>query len=137
MSQTVTEQFVRDGFGFLNARALDSFFALYSDDLRNPGLANMGLPPNKDGFKAFINGFYAAFSEPAFTPQQILCDHPVAMFRWVFTGKHTGEFNGLPPTGKSVKVEGFTTFRMGPDGKVVEQHEVADMLTLLKQLGAA
>jgi len=136
MPQTVTEQFVRDGFGYLNSRNLDAFFGLYSDDVRNPSLATMGLPPNKDGFRTFITGFYEAFSDPRFEPQRILCDGDVTMFRWVFTGKHTGDFNGIKPTGKRVQVDGFTTFRLGADGKVIEQHEVGDMLTLLRQIGA-
>ena len=137
MPQTVTEQFVRDGFSYLNARDLDTFFGLYAEDVRNPSMANLGLPTNKEGFKAFVNGFYAAFSEPRFTPQRILCDGDLAMFRWVFTGRHTGDFNGIKPTGKQVQIDCFTTFRLGPDGKVIEQHELGDMLTLLKQIGAA
>jgi hypothetical protein len=36
-----------------------------------------------------------------------------------------------------VQVDCFTTFRLGPDGKVIEQHDLGDMLTLLKQVGAA
>lgn len=137
MPQTVTEQFVRDGFGYLNAKNLDAFFALYSDDVRNPSLSTMGLPTNKDGFKAFVNGFYSSFTEPRFVPQRILCDGDATMFRWIFSGMHTGDFNGIKPTGKQVQIDCFTTFRLGADGKVIEQHEVGDMLTLLKQLGAA
>lgn len=136
MDHTVTEQFVREGFGHLNQRNLDAFFALYSDDLRNPSLATLGLPTNKDGFKTFVSGFYGAFSEPQFAPQRIVCDGDKTMFRWIFSGKHTGDFNGVKPTGKQVQIDCFTTFRLGPDGKVIEQHDLGDMLTLLRQLGA-
>ncbi len=136
MSNTVTHKFVEDGFVYLNKRNLEAFFGLYADDMRNPSLATMGLPTTKDGFKAFVNGFYASFSEPRFLPQKILCEGDSAMFHWVFKGTHTGDFNGVKPTGRPVEVNAFTTFRMGASGKIVEQHDVADMLSLLKQIGA-
>jgi len=137
MLQTVTEQFVREGFGYyLNARNLDAFFALYAEDARYPSLARMGLPTNKEGFRAFVNGFYTAFSEPRFAPQRILCDGDTTMFRWIFSGTHTGDFNGIKPTGKPVQIDAFSTFRVDTSGQVVEQHEVGDTLTLLKQIGA-
>jgi predicted ester cyclase len=136
MARTPDERFVNDGFGFLNARNLDAFFGLYSDDLRNPSLAKLGLPTNKDGFRAFVGGFYASFSQPKFTPQTIVCSGDTAMFRWVFTGQHTSDFNGVKPTGKNVEVDAFTCFRLGSGGKIVEQHDLGDMLSLFKQLGA-
>jgi len=136
MSNQVTRKFVEEGFGYLNAKNLDAFFALYSEDVKNPSLANMGLPTNKAGFKQFVNGFYASFSEPQFLPQIILCEGDRTMFYWIFKGRHTGDFAGVKPTGKSVSVDGFTTFRLGADGKVIEQYELGDMMTLMRQLGA-
>ena len=136
MAQKVTQQFVENGFGYLNAKNLDAFFALYAENLSNPSLKNMGLTPDKGGFQKFVGGFYESFSGAKFTPQTILCQDDRAMFRWIFSGKHTGVFNGVKPTGKSVEIDCFTSFRMGPDGKIVEQHEVGDMLSLLKQIGA-
>jgi predicted ester cyclase len=50
--------------------------------------------------------------------------------------QHTGAFNGVPPTGRQVEIDAYTTFRMGPDGKIVEQHDGADLLTLMRQIGA-
>jgi predicted ester cyclase len=133
---TPSPKFVSDGFGYLNARKLDAFFDLYSADMRNPSLANMGLSTNLEGFKAFVNSFYASFSEPQFLPQKVVCEGNEVMFRWNFRGKHTADFNGVKPSGKSVEVTCFTSFRRGPDGKVIEQYDGADMLTLLRQIGA-
>lgn len=133
----VTTEFVHEGFGYLNARKLEQFFGLYSPALSNPSLATMGLPTNKTGFQAFVGMFYEAFSQPEFLPQTVLTDGPTAMFRWTFKGKHTGVFNGVKPTGKPVEVTCFTTFRRGADGLVDEQYDLADMGTLMRQIGAA
>jgi predicted ester cyclase len=136
MANVATDKLVAEGFGYLNAKKTEEFFSLYSEDLRSPTLANMGLPTNKDGFKAFVNMFYAAFSETQFLPQTVLTEGDTAMFRWVFKAKHTGDFNGVEPTGRQVEVDAFTTFRRGADGKVIVQHDVADLVTLLRQIGA-
>jgi predicted ester cyclase len=136
MGDSVTQKIVSDGFAYLNERRLDEFFGLYAPEVRNPSLANMGLPTNLDGFKAFVGTFYSSFSNPQFLSQTVLCDGDTAMFRWVFKGKHTGDFNGVKPTGKDVQVDAFTTFRLGPNGKIIEQHDVANTMTLLRQIGA-
>jgi hypothetical protein len=65
-----THQIVDEGFGYLNRKTLDSFFALYSDDMRNPSLATMG-----------VSMFYAAFSDTQFLPHKVVCEGDTAMFR--------------------------------------------------------
>ena len=50
-------------------------------------------------------------------------------------GKHTGEFLGIPPSGKDVKMEGIAVHRI-VDGKLVEHWAQIDALGLLIQLGA-
>jgi steroid delta-isomerase-like uncharacterized protein len=135
MSNVVTERFVEDGFGLLNARQLDQFFGLYASELRNPGLPTLGLPATKDGFRTLVGAFYQSFSDARFVPQKICCAGDTAMFRWVFRGRHTGPFQGIPATGKTVEVNAFTSFRVGPSGTIIEQHDHADVPTLLRQLG--
>ena len=54
--------------------------------------------------------------------------------RFVETGTHTGEFFGIPATGKSVKFSEIGILRIA-DGKVVESWYDVDMLGLMGQLG--
>jgi steroid delta-isomerase-like uncharacterized protein len=54
--------------------------------------------------------------------------------RWTGTGTHVGEMNGIPPTGKSVRVDAISIHRMR-DGKIAETWEVWDTLGFLQQLG--
>jgi len=136
MSNTATKDLVAKGFGYLNERNLDAFFGLYSDDLRNPTLESMGLPTNKDGFKAFVNVFFTSFGSPQFLPQKVLCEGDTAMFHWVFKAQHTGEFQGVKASGKPVEFNAFVRFRVASDGKVIEQFDCADLATLMRQIGA-
>ncbi len=54
--------------------------------------------------------------------------------RWVGSGTHVGDMNGIPPTGRSVRVEAISIHRMR-DGKIAETWEVWDTLGFLQQLG--
>ena len=48
---------------------------------------------------------------------------------------HTGEFNGIPPTGKQVTWTEIHIYRL-ENGKIAEQWSEIDLLGLLVQLGA-
>jgi predicted ester cyclase len=55
--------------------------------------------------------------------------------QWSLRGTHAGELEGVPPTGKSVYVEGQLLSRIA-DGKFVEEWVNWDTLGLLRQIGA-
>ena len=48
---------------------------------------------------------------------------------------HSGEFLGIPPTGKEVRMSGIAIHRV-KDGKMVEHWAMVDGMSLLQQLGA-
>ena len=54
--------------------------------------------------------------------------------RWTGSGTHVAEVNGIPPTGKKIRVDAITIHRMA-GGKIAETHEVWDTLGFLQQLG--
>jgi steroid delta-isomerase-like uncharacterized protein len=54
--------------------------------------------------------------------------------RWTGSGTHTGDMNGIPATGKNVKVDAISIHRMA-GGKIAETWEVWDTLGFLQQLG--
>ena len=55
--------------------------------------------------------------------------------RLTWTGTHRGEFLGIPPTGKPVKVWGVL-MDVVRDGSLRESRIIMDTLGLLQQLGA-
>ena len=54
--------------------------------------------------------------------------------RWTGSGTHVAEVNGIPPTGKQIRVDAISIHRMD-GGKIAETWEVWDTLGFLQQLG--
>lgn len=54
--------------------------------------------------------------------------------RWTGTGTHKGELNGIPATGRPVRVDAITIHRLA-DNRIAETWEVWDTLGLLQQIG--
>ena len=53
---------------------------------------------------------------------------------WVVTGTHKGDFRGIAPTGKQIRITGVTLARI-KDGKLAEDRVYFDRMTMFEQLG--
>ena len=87
-----------------------------------------------DGFKAYYNNYLTGFSEVTFTILDAFGQGDKIVKHWRFQGKHTGDFFGIPPTGKIVDVEGVTLVKM-KDGKIAQEQDFFDNLVFYQQLG--
>jgi predicted ester cyclase len=67
--------------------------------------------------------------------EDVVAEDDKVVKRFVFSGTHTGEFAGIPPTGKQVTMRGITLYRLAR-GKVSEIYWNYDVFGLLQQLGA-
>jgi predicted ester cyclase len=54
--------------------------------------------------------------------------------RWTNAGTHTGEFAGIPPTGRPFTIGGIDIYRLR-DGLLCEHWHQLDQLSMLGQLG--
>ena len=85
-------------------------------------------------WKEFITGLLTAFPDIHFTIEDQLVHGDQAAFRWRATGTHTGPLGAVPPTGKTVSVDGLILDRL-VGGKVQERWEQWDQSVMLQQLG--
>ena len=69
------------------------------------------------------------------TVEDLVEEDDTVVKRWVFTGTHSGEYFGIPATGKRVTMRGITLYRLA-GGKVSEMYWNYDVFGLLQQLGA-
>jgi steroid delta-isomerase-like uncharacterized protein len=66
--------------------------------------------------------------------EDIVAEDERVAVRWTASGTNSGEWNGLPATGKKVTATGMTFWRF-KDGKIAEEWGLVDMLSVLRQLG--
>ncbi len=88
----------------------------------------------REALKQLFVGYWAAFPNWTAEPNFLIAEGDMVVNRETFRGKHTGAFQGIPPTGKEVTVTATDIYRI-VDGKILEQWTEVDMLGLMQQLG--
>jgi len=96
-----------------------------------------GFPTlDREGFKMMIAGFHAGFPDMQVTFQDQIAEGDRVTNRLTMRGTHSGAFQGIPPTGKSVTVSGINIMRIEND-QIAEIWGALDVLGLMQQIGAA
>jgi steroid delta-isomerase-like uncharacterized protein len=91
-------------------------------------------PQDRETFLQHSSAFTQAFSDITIQVREQAAEGDLVMTRMVWGGTHTGEFRGLPATGKQITISAFLTERIR-DGKVVEHWSLFDQMSLMQQLG--
>ena len=107
------------------------------DELIALSYVNRDIPaptPGPVGFKMVIGMFLAAFPDMRVTIEEELAEGNKVITRGYFTGTHKGDFQGIPPTGKQIKVK-YIDIWLVENGKLVENWVRLDELGMMQQLG--
>ena len=112
-------------------REVDSLDEIMSEDFQDHA-AFPGQRPGLPGFKDAVASLRAAFD------QKVQSLHTVAegdliIDHWMSAGEHRGAFFGIEPTGRTVRVEGFSVWRIN-EGRAVEAWGLVDIAGLMRQL---
>jgi steroid delta-isomerase-like uncharacterized protein len=94
-----------------------------------------GLPPTKEGTLEFFRILLSAFPDMQMDVEDLIASEDKAVARVNVTATHQGEFMGVPPTGTDVELQLIDIMRFDSAGLVCEHWGVADMLSLMQQLG--
>ena len=76
-----------------------------------------------------------AFPDMHWDTEEQIAEGEKVVSRFTWTGTHRGEFLGIPPTGRKVKVWGIV-IDVVRNGKFAESRILMDNVSLLQQLGA-
>jgi steroid delta-isomerase-like uncharacterized protein len=126
------QEFYDEMLGKGNLDRIDEFV---TDDVVDHQEGMPGQPDGKEGVAFFVNTMREAFSDIEAKMNQSLESGDMAAAQMTLTGKHTGDFMGVPASGKSFEVECMDIIRI-EDGKCAEHWGVTDMLSLMQQIGA-
>jgi len=87
--------------------------------------------------KQFVSSFFDAFPDLNATVDDAMAEGDKVATRYTIRGTHQGATEAFgPPTGRQVELEGITIHRI-EGGKIVEEWEKYDNLSMLQQLGLA
>ena len=129
-NKAVARRIVEEIWNNKNLAAIDELIAAdYQDHTLPPG-----LPPGREGVKAFIGMYLNAFPDVKITVEDMIAEGDKVATRWSANGTHTGELMGIPATGKRVTVTGLDITRFS-GGKSVEFWGQFDQMGMMQQLG--
>ena len=91
-------------------------------------------PMDRETHVQGISKFNAAFSEIRVNIEDQIAESDKVASHLNWQAIHTGDFQGLAPTGEKVKTSAVSIERI-KDGKIVERWFIQDQLGLMQQLG--
>lgn len=89
---------------------------------------------NREAHLQRIAGWNIAFSGTRFAIEQQIAEGDTVVSRVILRATHSGDFQGLAPTGKHIAFTGVAIERI-KNGKIVERRHISDMLGMMQQLG--
>ena len=108
------------------------------DELNDPECVNLssppGVPSDREGGKLYLWGFLNAFPDSHVTIDDMIAEGDRVVTKKTFTGTHTGDFAGIPATGKTVTLQYVDIMRVR-EGRIVEHWLSMDQLSFMQQLG--
>ena|ERR1700730_13894778 len=135
MSKITNEQLIKKYFEEIwNNGKLEVLNEIISPDYmnHNPGIANP--IPGPEGLKPIIEGIRKAFPDLKYVIENMVVSDDQVAVHTTMHGTHKGDFFGLAPTNKVIKVSQMQIERI-ENNKIVEHWRITDELTLLRQLG--
>ncbi len=90
-------------------------------------------PASIPAFKQFHGAFLTAFPDLKIEIEDTLSEGENAVVRWRAEGTHAGDWQGLAPTNRRIRILGMTWFRF-EDGKVAEAWDSWSPAALMLQI---
>jgi steroid delta-isomerase-like uncharacterized protein len=135
-SQSVIERnksLTRKLFDDFNKHDLDALGRAHSADY----VFHMaGMPQSTwQAHRSMIEEFYKAFPDLSLAIEDLIGEDDKVTVRFVASGTNQGPFQGMPATGKKMKIDAIAVQRFS-EGKRVEEWLILDIMGIMHQLGA-
>ena len=119
-----------------NGGNLDVADEIFASDYLHHDPANPDPRPvvGPQGVKAHLTSLKGAFPDLVFDIDDIVAEGDSIVVRWTARGTNTGDYFGMPATGKPIDITGMNTWNTR-DGMAIEGWVNRDDMGLLQQLG--
>ncbi|GAB4523583.1 MAG: hypothetical protein OHK0046_37430 [Anaerolineae bacterium] len=94
-----------------------------------------GIESGLEALQFSVNMLHTAFPDIRYSITHLAAQGDLVAARLIITGTQTGDFMGIPASGRRVAAAAINFWRV-EDGLLAEHWEVLDSLTFLQQLGA-
>ena len=109
--------------------------ALFADDCVFEDVTFGVVARGKDELRSFVQGAFAAIPDFQYRLTSRFVDGQWAAIEWVMSGTHTGDFPGMPATGKRFSsVRGSSILELEA-GKIRRRSDYWDAATFMKRVG--
>ena len=108
----------------------------YAEDATFTDMTNISQPiVGRDAIGSMLAMFYGgAFGDGHYKDSTWIADGHKVLNEFTFVGTHTGDLNGIPPTGRAVELHMMSIYHV-EDGYIRWARLYYDSATLLRQLG--
>jgi steroid delta-isomerase-like uncharacterized protein len=133
MSTEENKQIVRRYQEAYNTANYDALDEIVADDVLTPNMIS-SVPPGREGAKLVHQKTLLGMPDYHTHIEDLIAEGDKVVARVTLTGTHTGDFYGIPATGKRINLSAMYMVRI-EDGKIVEHWGEEDGVTVLRQLG--
>ena len=135
MSTDAAKAIVRRNTEEVQSRGnFDVFEEVFADDFVDH-TPQPNMTPDKDGARGLYRALRAAFPDFRADIHWQAADGDLVTTYKTYFGTHQGSFLGVAPTGRKIHFETVDAMRVR-NGKIVEHWGVANLFSLMQQLGA-
>ena len=97
--------------------------------------AEAGWPEGRAGFVQHVKWVHGAITDRDVSVDDLVAEGDRVVAFWTLNGVHSGEFFGVPATGKQISATAVSVLTI-EDDQIAEYVVRPDVLSLLQQLGA-
>jgi steroid delta-isomerase-like uncharacterized protein len=103
-----------------------------------PDVINHDVPPGSPqgfaGLRGTVMWLHSAFSDQRYEVHHVIGEGDTVVIHATMYGRHTGEFVGIPATGREISLRSMHIVRY-ENGREAETWALQDRLSLMQQLG--
>jgi steroid delta-isomerase-like uncharacterized protein len=125
MNKTLARRFVEQFLNSADRAVLEELVA--------PHYLDHDLPSGVTPWQS-ISAIRAGFPDASFRVEDVIAEHDRVVVRYAIEGTHTGRFYGMPPSGRTVHLEGISIYRIEND-RLAEAWVQYDQAGLMRQIG--
>ena len=115
---------------------VEKLLPLFADSVDYEDVTFGAVSCGKNALRDFATGVFAAFADLKFELKSrfVAADGKSGAMEWIWRGRQTKDFPGLPATNKPFEIRGAAVVEF-TDGKISRNSDYWDLVTYMKQVG--